>query len=80
MTTKEAVEIYENACDEVKTCIDILETMSKEKIKDFILFMQFAKEDEAGANWIMENFSKLNGLSFYTMIQLAKNELYGDTE
>lgn len=78
--TEEAKKIYDESSEEVKACIDILETMSKEELKDFTLYMKFAMEDKEGANWIVENLPKLHGLTFKTMIQLAKNELYGDTE
>lgn len=80
MTMDEAREMYENSSDDVKAVMEILSTMNAEELKDITLFLKFGSEDPKGANWIIENWSKLSGLSFATMIQLAKNELYGDTE
>lgn len=80
MTKDEAKKLYENESEEVKAIMEILSTMNAEELKDITLFLKFGSEDPKGANWIMENWSKLSGLSFATMIQLAKNELYGDTE
>lgn len=80
MNTKEAKELYENASEEVKACMDILATMNAEELKDVTLFFEYAREDPEGANWILEHHSQLGGLSFATMIQLAKNELSLDKE
>lgn len=80
MNTEEAKKLYENASEEVKAIMEILQTMNAEELQDITLFFEFAIEDQKGANWILQNYEKLGGLSFATMIQLAKNELYGDAE
>lgn len=80
LNTKEAKKMYENASEDMKACMDIIEKLSKKELHDITLFLKFAKDDKKGANWILQNYEKLGGLSFATMIQLAKNELYGDAE